>query len=73
MRKLKLYNESDIIIENTDIQTEIGKIMWIDDNEKLHDIFQIFILSLKILYEVKSEWSFLVDHEINIKKKRCMY
>ena len=67
---LKLYNESDIIIENTDIQTEIGKIMWIDDNEKLHRYFpDIYIKSENTIYEVKSEWSFLVDHEINIKKK----
>jgi len=69
---LKKYTIEDILISNKEIEEEIGKIYYVSD--KKHRYFPDFYLTTdKIIYEVKSEYTYQSDIEINnLKKEACL-
>lgn len=66
---LKKYNLNDIIIKNKDITNFIGKIHY-EVNSKKHKYYpDFYIRSKNLIIEVKSDYTFDLDREINILKK----
>jgi hypothetical protein len=70
---LSNHKERDIIISNTEMENYIGQIMY-TYNEKLHRYFpDIFIVSENKIIEVKSQYTYEKDIEINnLKKQACL-
>lgn len=67
---IEKYDEKDIIIGRKNIENEIGKIFYTCDNEKVHIYYpDIYIKSKHKIYEVKSNFTFNIHKDINIKKK----
>jgi hypothetical protein len=70
---LNKYNESDIIISNKEISESIGKIFYNIDNNQHKYYPDIYIKSENKIIEVKSEYTYNKDLEINLlKEKSCI-
>lgn len=65
---LEKYDESDVLISYLDIKNEIGKITYSKGKQYLPDIY---LKSKNKIIEVKSEWTFEVDRDINLMKKEA--
>lgn len=66
---LEKFDESDIIVNDKEIENEIGEIWYFNKNE-MHRYFpDIYIKSLNKIIEVKSEWTYKINEEVNILKK----
>ena len=66
---LKKYDESDILVDRKDIRKKIGQITY-KINEKIHQyIPDIYIISEMRIIEVKSEWTYRVNEEVNLLKR----
>lgn len=70
---LEIYDESDIIISNKEITEYIG-IIYYENNDSKHKYYpDIYIKSTNTIIEVKSEYTYKKDLEINeMKKDACL-
>jgi hypothetical protein len=69
---LKKYNIDDIFIKKEDIEKQIGKIFYEYKNKKHRYYPDFYIKSKNKIYEIKSEYTYNKDLEINLlKKKSC--
>jgi hypothetical protein len=67
---LKTHEENDIFVGRKNIENQIGKIVYIDKNNKRHIYYpDIYIKSEHKIYEVKSSFTYNVHKEINELKK----
>jgi len=65
------YVEKDLLIEDKDIENQIGKIWY--SNKKHRYLPDIYIISENKIIEVKSEWTFMLDRDkILLKKQGCI-
>jgi hypothetical protein len=68
---IKTYNESDIVADNREITSTIGKI-WYMFNDSKHRYFpDIYIKSINTVIEVKSEYTFSKFTEVNSAKRQA--
>lgn len=70
---LKKFNESDLIVNDSDIQKLTGKIMY-EHNDKTRRYYpDIYIIPENKIVEVKSKYTYTKDLEINnLKMKACI-
>lgn len=68
------YEEKDIIVDNQEIEQEIGKILYTSTDGKIHRYMpDIYIKSTNTVIEVKSEWTFQQNKDINeLKRNACI-
>lgn len=68
---LETYSEEDIVVERKNIKDAIGKdIMYVDKDNLKHIYFpDIYIKSKNLVIEVKSEYTYNVHKEINLRKR----
>ncbi len=68
------YDESDIMIENKDIERYIGKVIYITIDGKEHRYYpDIYIVSENKIIEVKSVYTYNKNKEVNeLKRKACL-
>jgi hypothetical protein len=71
---LKIYSEEDLILGAANIREKIGVIMYIDNNGNQHRYFpDIYISSINKIIEVKSEWTYKIQKDVNeLKKNACI-
>jgi hypothetical protein len=62
------YNEEDIIIGGKAIRKELGNIFYVCNEKKHLYVPDIYIKSLHTIIEVKSEWTFQKNEDINALK-----
>lgn len=66
---LQTYDEKDLFI-GSEIKNEIGIITYLDESKNLHRYNpDIYIKSLNKIIEVKSQWTYNVQLDTNIRKK----
>lgn len=69
----QIYKESDLLIEDMDIENKIGKIFYNKEGKKCRYYPDIYIISENKIIEVKSFWTFECNKEINIlKEQSCL-
>lgn len=68
---LETYSEEDIVVERKNIKDAIGKdIIYVDKDNLKHIYFpDIYIKSKNLVIEVKSEYTYNVHKEINLRKR----
>jgi len=71
---LETYTEDDLIINNKEIKSLIGQIEYLTSDGRTHFyVPDIYIKSLNKIIEVKSNWTYEINKEINeLKKKACL-
>jgi hypothetical protein len=70
---IKEYNESDIFVGPSEIKNQIGRIEYTFDNKQRSYYPDIYIKSINMIIEVKSEYTFSLNKEINLaKEKACL-
>jgi hypothetical protein len=70
---LQDYAEEDIIVDKKEIKKLIGKIEYVDVNGKTHQyIPDIYIVTERKVVEVKSEWTYKINLETNLKKREAV-
>lgn len=70
---MKKYDESDIIVEIKNINTEIGRLTYLYENKYHTYIPDIYIKSTNTIIEVKSDWTYNLNVEKNeLKKISCI-
>ena len=70
---LKNYSESDLITKNSEIESNIGRIFYYDINQKKHRYFpDIYIKSENLVIEVKSDFTYNLNIQINQIKKNAI-
>lgn len=70
---MKKFNESDLIVNASDIQKLTGKILYEHDGKIKRYYPDIYIISENKIIEVKSKYTYLKDLEINnLKMKACI-
>jgi len=68
---LDKYDESDLIVKDSDIEKAIGKIEYLD-NDKIRRYYpDIYIISENRIVEVKSDYTFNKEFNINILKRQA--
>jgi len=66
----KKYKENDILIDDKDIENEIGIIFYYDKNNKKHRYYpDFYIISENKIIEVKSNYTLIKDEYVNSLKK----
>jgi len=67
------YEEIDIIVDNKDIENFIGKVIYKTNDGKSHRYYpDIYIVSENRVIEVKSEYTFRKNKEINLLKMQAV-
>lgn len=71
---LRTYSEEDIILGAANIREKIGMIIYTDNDGKQHRYFpDIYISSINKIIEVKSEWTYKIQKDVNeLKKNACI-
>jgi len=70
---LQTYEENDIFIGIKIINSEIGKISYFKENKEHTYIPDIYIKSINTIIEVKSNWTYNINKDVNIlKKEACL-
>lgn len=70
---LKIYDESDIFVGASEIRNQIGRIKYTFDGKIRSYYPDIYIKSINLIIEVKSEYTFNQHREINLaKEKACL-
>jgi len=70
---LNQYEEGDLVIENKEIENEIGFIRYPNENKLSRYYPDIYIKSENKIIEVKSEWTFKIHKKLNLlKQKACI-
>jgi hypothetical protein len=68
---MKKYDIDDIFISKKDIENIIGKIYYEHENKKHRYYPDFYIKSENKIYEIKSNYTYNNDIDINIIKKKC--
>lgn len=70
---VKIYQENDIIVGNKNMEKEIGKIFYINENKIKRYYPDIYIKSENKIIEVKSTWTITLDpNMIKLKQQACL-
>jgi len=71
---LRTHSEEDLILGAANIREKIGMIMYTDNDGKQHRYFpDIYISSINKIIEVKSEWTYKIQKDVNeLKKNACI-
>jgi hypothetical protein len=70
---IEKYTEEDIIVETKNLNKEIGRISYMENNIEHTYIPDLYIKSTNTIIEVKSDWTYELHKEINeLKKQACL-
>ncbi len=69
---LETFHEDDLVVDNKEIESFIGKIFYFSKDFKKHRYYgDIYIKSLNKIIEVKSTWTYNMDLDDNLLKKEA--
>lgn len=66
---LEKYSESDILVDRRDIRERIGQITYELEGKTHQYIPDIYIISENLVIEVKSEWTYRINKDVNLLKR----
>lgn len=68
---LKEYDESDLIVNDSDIENNIGKIEYVEKDKRRRYYPDIYIKSENRIVEVKSDYTFNKEFDTNVLKRQA--